>query len=200
MKDSLWRQHYLIELTYADNFRLVEDSIRGRNLKILEVGCGTGFMSLELARMGHDVVGIDSSQKIIRIARRTMETDPYSKTRGCLRYEVADFNKWSDIPGTYDVVLFSRVLHDLPHPKNILFRACRLLKNGGRVVCLEYAYDRIDRRGATWLYQIRRALELTPSHSPPPPHHPSQRPDPITKDNLHPTKDHTNKFDQTKHP
>src|SRR2546426_1017946 len=97
MKDSLWRQPYLIELTYADNFRLVEDSIRGRNLKILEVGCGTGFMSLELARRGHDVVGIDPNQKIIRIARRTMETDPYSKTRGSLRYEVADFNKWSDI-------------------------------------------------------------------------------------------------------
>src|SRR5207245_7374314 len=161
MKDSLWRQPYLIELTYADNFHLVKDSIRGRNLKILEVGCGTGFMSLELARRGHDVVGIDSNQKIIRLARRTMETDPYSKTRGSLRYEVADFNKWSDIPGTYDVVLFSRVLHDLPHPKNILFRACRLLKNGGRVVCLEYAYDRTDRRSATWLYQIRRALELT---------------------------------------
>jgi 2-polyprenyl-3-methyl-5-hydroxy-6-metoxy-1,4-benzoquinol methylase len=62
MKDSLWRQPYLIELTYADNFRLVENSIRGRNLRILEVGCGTGFMSLELARMGHDVVGIDSNQ------------------------------------------------------------------------------------------------------------------------------------------
>jgi len=105
-------------------------------------------MSLELARMGHDVVGIDPNEKIIRIARRTMETDPYSRTRGRLRCEVADFNKWSDGPGTYDVVLFSRVLHDLPHPKKILFKAHRLLKNGGRLVCLEYAYDRIDRGAA----------------------------------------------------
>ena len=200
MKDSLWRQPYLIELTYADNFHLVEDSIRGRNLKILEVGCGTGFMSLELARMGHDVVGIDSNQKIIRIARRTMETDPYSKTRGCLRYEVADFNKWSDIPGTFDVVLFSRVLHDLPHPKNILFRACRLLKNGGRVVCLEYAYDRIDRRGATWLYQIRRALELTGWYSSHLPENPREGVDCIMKENLYGRKEHINKFEEMKHP
>src|SRR3989442_6944562 len=200
MKDSLWRQPYLIELTYADNFRLVEDSIRGRNLKILEVGCGTGFMSLELARMGHDVVGVDSSQKIIRIARRTMETDPYSKTRGCLRYEVADFNKWSDIPGTYDVVLFSRVLHDLPHPKNILFRACRLLKNGGRVVCLEYAYDRIDQRAATWLYQIRRALELTGWYSSHLPENPREGVDCIMKENLYGRKEHINKFKEMKHP
>jgi 2-polyprenyl-3-methyl-5-hydroxy-6-metoxy-1,4-benzoquinol methylase len=112
-------------------------------------------MSLELARMGHDVVGIDMNEKSLRIARRTMETDPHGKTRGDLRYEVADFNEWSDDPATYDVVLFSRVLHDLPHPRKILSRAHHLLKKGGRLVCLEYAYDRMDRRAATWLYQIQ---------------------------------------------
>src|SRR5713226_689360 len=99
MKDSLWRQAYLIELTYAENFRIVRDSIRGQNLKILEIGCGTGFMSLELARMGHNVVGIDSNENIIRVARRTMQSDPYEKTRGELLYEVADFNNWSDESG-----------------------------------------------------------------------------------------------------
>src|SRR5713226_8032099 len=116
MKDSLWRQPYLIELTYAENFRLVRDSIQSQNLKILEVGCGTGFMSLELARMGHDVVGIDSNEEIIRVARRTMQSDPYQKARGGLTYEVSDFNGWSDEPGDYDILLFSRVLHDMLHP------------------------------------------------------------------------------------
>src|SRR6266567_8331871 len=62
MKGSLWRQPYLIELTYAKNFQLVKESIPGKNLKILEVGCGTGFMSLELARMGHYVAAIDQNK------------------------------------------------------------------------------------------------------------------------------------------
>ncbi len=200
MKDSLWRQPYLIELTYADNFRLVEDSIRGRNLKILEVGCGTGFISLELARMGHDVVGIDLNEKIIRIARRTMETDPYNKTRGRLLYEVADFNKWSDVPGTYDVVLFSRVLHDLPHPGNTLARAHRLLKNGGWVVCLEYAYDGMDRSAATWLYQIRRTLELTGWYSSHLPEDPEEGVESILRENLYGRKEHINKFEEMRLP
>ncbi len=200
LKDSLWRQPYLIELTYADNFRLVENSIRGRNLKILEVGCGTGFMSLELARMGHDVVGIDPNEKIIRIARRTMETDPYSKTRGLLRFEIADFNKWSDAPGTYDAVLFSRVLHDLPHPRNILSRAHHLLKNRGRLVCLEYAYDRMDRRAATWLYQIRRTLELMGCYSSHLPENPKDGVYSIMKENLYGRKEHINKFEEMRHP
>jgi len=200
MKDSLWRQPYLIELTYADNFHLVQDSIRGRNLKILEVGCGTGFMSLELARMGHDVVAIDSNQKIIRIARRTMETNPYSKTPGSLHYEVADFNKWSDVPRTYDIVLFSRVLHDLSHPRKILSRAHQLLKNRGRLVCLEYAYDRIDRRAATWLYQIRRVLELAGWYPSRLPRNPKEGVDRIMNENLYGRKEHINKFEAMRHP
>jgi ubiquinone/menaquinone biosynthesis C-methylase UbiE len=200
MKDSLWRQPYLIELTYDDSFRLVENSIRGRNLRILEVGCGTGFMSLELARMGHDVVGIDLNEKIIRLARRTMETDPYAKSRGDLRYEVADFNKWTDAPGTYDIVLFSRVLHDVPYPRNILSRAHHLLKNRGRLICLEYAYDRMDRRAATWLYQIRRALELTGEYSSHLPESPKEGVDSIVKENLYGRKEHINKFEEMRHP
>jgi ubiquinone/menaquinone biosynthesis C-methylase UbiE len=200
MKASLWRQPYLIQLTYADNFYLVEDSIRGRNLRILEVGCGTGFMSLELARMGHDVVGIDPNENIIRIARRTMETDPYNKTRGGLRYEIMDFNEWSDDPGSYDVVLFSRVLHDLRQPKKILFKAHRLLKDKGKLICLEYAYDRIDRRAATWLYQIGRVLELASWYSSHLPEDPKEGVESILRGNLYGRKKHINKFEEMRRP
>ncbi len=157
-------------------------------------------MTLELARMGHDVVGIDSNEKIISIAKRTMETDPYSKTRGDLRYELADFNKWSDASGTYDAILFSRVLHDLPHPRKILSRAHHLLKNGGRIVCLEYAYDRMDRRAATWLYQIKRALELTGWYSSHLPENPKEGVDRIMEANLYGRKEHINKFEEMRQP
>ncbi len=201
MKDSLWRQPYLIELTYAENFRLVRDSIRGKNLKILEIGCGTGFMSLELARMGHDVVGIDSNENIIHVARRTMQSDPYEKTRGDLRYEVAEFNNWSDESGKYDILLFSRVLHDMLHPEKILSKARKLVKNGGRLVCLEYAYDRLNRRAAIWLYQIRRALELTGWYPPPHlPENPETGVNQILRENFTGRKEHINRFEEMRKP
>jgi ubiquinone/menaquinone biosynthesis C-methylase UbiE len=200
MKDSLWRRPYLIELTYADNFHLVRDSIRGNNLKILEIGCGTGFMSLELARMGHDVVGIDRNERILRLARRTMETDPYQKTRGGLRYETADVDKWSDFGEKYDLVLFSRVLHDLSHPRTTLSNANRLLKSGGRLVCLEYAYDRMDRRAATWLYQVRRTLELAGWYSSHLPEDPEEGVESLMRENLYGRKEHINTFEEMKQP
>ncbi|GAB4372659.1 MAG: hypothetical protein Kow0042_16070 [Calditrichia bacterium] len=38
--------------------------------KVLDVGCGTGGFALRLARKGHQVTGVDLSEKMIRVARR----------------------------------------------------------------------------------------------------------------------------------
>src|SRR6266581_4277493 len=131
MKGSLWRRASLVKLTHAQNCQLLTGSISGRNLKILDVGCGTGFISLELSRMGHDVLGLDRSERMIEIANRTKKTG--DSGGGKLRYEIADFDKWSGVAGAYDVVMFSRVLHDLPNPENVLLKVQRLLKRRGKL-------------------------------------------------------------------
>jgi len=43
--------------------------------RVLDAGCGTGAMSLELSRRGADVVGIDLAPEIIRFARETLPAD-----------------------------------------------------------------------------------------------------------------------------
>lgn len=160
MKGSLWRQPYLVQLTRGENFRLVKEAIQRKNLRILEVGCGTGFMSLELARIGHYVTAIDRNKDLVSLAERTRRADPYKKSLGGLSYETADFNTWTGRPGNYDVVLFCRILHDMPHPSRVLAKAREQLNDRGRLVCLEYAYDQMNRRAAAWIYQIRRILEV----------------------------------------
>ncbi|MBK7329949.1 MAG: class I SAM-dependent methyltransferase [Dehalococcoidia bacterium] len=42
---------------------------------VLEVGCGTGRIALELARNGHEVTGIDPSAAMLAIARAKAEAD-----------------------------------------------------------------------------------------------------------------------------
>ena len=37
--------------------------------RVLDVGCGTGIHSIELARRGYEVLGVDLSQKMIEVAR-----------------------------------------------------------------------------------------------------------------------------------
>ena len=159
MKGSLWRRAAFVELTHKPNCKLLTSAIKGKNLDILDVGCGTGFISLELARSGHSVLGLDKNETMIGIAKRSRDKTGNS-VKGRLKYEVANFAKWSGTKQSYDVILFSRILQDLPKPRNVLMKAHRLLKKHGQLVCLEYAYDMKDKIAAQWLYQTRKILEI----------------------------------------
>ena len=159
MERSPWRQPYLAELTYGEMFRLVNRFVLGKKLRILEVGCGRGYLSLELARRGHNLMGIDVNEEMIRIAYQTRNTDPYNAGRGMLEYEVSDFTVWNIVDGKFDLAIFNRVLHHIPQPGRALEKVLSLLDPKGRVICIEYAYDQFDGRSATWFYHIRRILE-----------------------------------------
>ena len=39
--------------------------------RVLDAGCGTGRVAVELARRGHDVVGVDSDASMLEVARRS---------------------------------------------------------------------------------------------------------------------------------
>ena len=48
--------------------RLV-DALAGRSARILDAGCGTGRVGGELARLGHQVIGVDIDGELIEAAR-----------------------------------------------------------------------------------------------------------------------------------
>ena len=195
MNGSLWRRAFLVKLTHAPNARLLTGSISGRNLKILDVGCGTGCISLELSRMGHDVLGLDQNERMIEIATRTKKISKSGS--GKLQYEMADFDKWVGTTGAYDAVIFSRVLHDLPDPENALLKAQRILKSRGRILCLEYAYNMMDKKTSAWLYQIRKPLEIQDWYSSPHlPDDPGKGVDLIMREAVTGRKQHINTFEE----
>ncbi|MBU3689820.1 MAG: SAM-dependent methyltransferase [Acidimicrobiales bacterium mtb01] len=50
--------------------RLVRDHFGGRALTVLDAGCGTGRLGIELDRRGHRVIGVDLDPDMIERARR----------------------------------------------------------------------------------------------------------------------------------
>jgi len=159
MKDSPWRQPYLARLTFGEVHNLVDEYIFGQRLRILDVGCGRGWLSLELAREGHDVIGIDYSKEMIQNAKRTMDTDPYKDERGKLEFQISDFSQWNHPSESFDLVIFSRSLHHIPQPSKAVRKAYDLLKKDEQIICIEYAYDRLDKKTAAWIYSVRRSLQ-----------------------------------------
>ncbi|MEV4148621.1 class I SAM-dependent methyltransferase [Amycolatopsis sp. NPDC049691] len=96
--------------------------------KVVDLGCGTGSLSLLLAEAGHDVRGIDSSPAMLDVARE--------KARGAVDFRLGDA---ADPPTgeTYDVVLARHVLWAMPDPGAALENWVKLLKPGGRLILVE---------------------------------------------------------------
>src|SRR6202048_1309162 len=80
--------------------------LAGRSaLGVLDAGCGTGFLSLELAARGHRVAGIDFAPAMLAEARRK------AAERGlAIRYEAADAEQLPFAAGEFDLVISRHVL------------------------------------------------------------------------------------------
>jgi 2-polyprenyl-3-methyl-5-hydroxy-6-metoxy-1,4-benzoquinol methylase len=129
--------------------------------KILEVGCGNGYLSLELARDGHEVIGLDQSKEILDMAERTRAAHPDTPGFGKLTYECANISTWQAPEGSFDIIIVNRMLHHLHHLQPALAQVKRLLSNEGLFICQDYAYDRLDDQTASWMYSMQRLLFLS---------------------------------------
>jgi ubiquinone/menaquinone biosynthesis C-methylase UbiE len=156
-----WRTVSMIELSALDTYQFVKSMLTYPAQKILEIGCGNGYLSLELARDGHDVIGIDLSQDIIEVAERSKTAHPDTAGFGSLRYICADVNTWQAADASFDCVIFNRSLHHIGELQKTMANVKRLLKSGGKLICQDYAYDRFDEKTACWMYQMQRLLFLS---------------------------------------
>jgi SAM-dependent methyltransferase len=127
--------------------------------RVLDVGCGVGALSLEMARAGHDVTAIDPDPSAIELAERSTPDRP-----GRLAYHQGNVATWGADEAGFDVIITSRALHHVPGPAAALERIHHWLRPGGQLVCVDFLHDRFDRRDARWLAQVRGLLEATGSH------------------------------------
>ena len=69
------------------------------------MGCGSGYFSLELARHGYHVIGVDISRKCIESAKQTLKLNN-KKSFGSIEYYVGSEDKLKSL-GKYDGILCS---------------------------------------------------------------------------------------------
>jgi 2-polyprenyl-3-methyl-5-hydroxy-6-metoxy-1,4-benzoquinol methylase len=111
-------------------FSLVGD-FAGR--RVLEIGCGEGVSSVQLAALGARVTGVDLSQTSLDVARRFAEANGVSAEFICKNLETDDLG-WD----SYDVVWCDNILHHVvPALPEVLGKLRAMLRPGGWFIARE---------------------------------------------------------------
>jgi len=115
---------------------------------VLEMGCGTGQLSLFLASADRSVLGADLSRPSLELARAA--ADRYGLADAA--FVETDLRRPGLRAGAFDVVICSGVLHHTPDPRASFASVARLVRPGGVLVIGVY------NRCARWPFRVRRAL------------------------------------------
>jgi len=110
---------------------------------VLDVGCGAGFLSNELARRGFLVTGLDASPASIDLARRHDATSSVTYETG-----VAEDLPYSD--RSFRVVCALDLLEHVENPDRIVAEASRVLVPGGL-----FFFHTFNRNLLSWLVVIK---------------------------------------------
>lgn len=123
-----------VRAAWADRLR---SWLPGRGCDILDLGCGTGSMSLLAAEQGHRVTGVDSSPAMIDLARAKLAGRDAAFLLGdAVEPPVGEQR--------FDVVLVRHVVWALPDPGRALRHWRELLRPGGRLVLVEGVWGAIS--------------------------------------------------------
>ncbi|MFF8928656.1 class I SAM-dependent methyltransferase [Streptomyces longwoodensis] len=104
----------------------------GQRLRVLDVGMGQGTQALRLARLGHQVTGLEQDATMIAAARAALSGEPEG-IRERMRIIEGDGRETGAhfLPGSFDVVLCHGVLMYLQAPDALLAGLARVLAPGG---------------------------------------------------------------------
>ena len=107
-----------------------------RPLDALDAGCGTGFLSFELAARGHRVTGVDFAPAMLAQARRKAAQQNFP-----VRFEEADAERLPFPSASFDLAISRHLLWTLPHPEAAIDEWIRVLRPGGRLVVIDGQFN-----------------------------------------------------------
>lgn len=116
---------YIIELLKLDE---------EKKFSLLDLGCGSGWTSIMLAKLGLEVTGTDIAPEMIKIAKENAKKENLKINFLVLDSEKINFKE------KFDRVLSYDTLHHVPNDQRVLKNAYRGLKKGGLILIVEPSY------------------------------------------------------------
>jgi ubiquinone/menaquinone biosynthesis C-methylase UbiE len=104
-------------------------------LRVLDVGCGPGDLSIRISQNCHEVWGVDVTPEMIQIAEEKTASAPAN-----VYFQQADA---CDLPfenHSFDTVMSINALQTMTRPEMALMEMSRVLKPGGELLLITYCY------------------------------------------------------------
>lgn len=159
-----WREPEFGKIVWFPTLeKIIRQSVANSG-RVLEVGCGHGMLSLELARNGLAVRGIDLSPRCIQVAEAFRKKAGLKKTDGHLEYACGDFLALELAPQSYNTIVFFRSLHHFPNFKAAVRKSHALLAPRGQIIICEPIRRKFTRESAQIALVLRTILPTWQSY------------------------------------
>lgn len=132
----------------------IASSFGDRAVRVLDVGCGAGFLTNELAKRGHQVTGLDTSAESLEVAAHHDST-------GTVTYVAGDAYALPFADAVFDVVSAMDFLEHVDRPAHAIAEMARVLRPGGLLF-----FHTFNRSWLAWLVVIK-GVEWFVKNTPP---------------------------------
>lgn len=121
-----------------------------KGAKILDVCTGTGKQAFAFGKKGFDIVGIDFSEEMLRIAVRKNRYDN-------VRFTIGDAENLPFKEDHFDVSCISFGLHEMPElvRKKVVGELIRVTKPHGKIIIVDYALPEGEIRRFLFYHFVR---------------------------------------------
>lgn len=153
---EVYDRHAVIQQRMAHRIMQTLEENRVEAGSILELGCGTGYLTQLLSEYFPDagLVGMDLSKRMVATARE--------RTGNRVRYWVGDVEEEPLGKRCYDLIAANAVVHWLQNPESTLQRLADALQPGGFLVLSVFGPDTLQE--LAWIYDaVEEEMGLPPS-------------------------------------
>ncbi len=132
-------------------------------LDVVDIGCGPGFFSIMLGRLGHRVVSVDSSEGMVRAARKNLR---WHRVDADVRQgDVVSLDGFA--ANSVDAIVSRDVVWTLYDPAAAYRRWLEVLRPGGVLLVYDgnYRSDRPSLKRSAWRGLSRALIRITEGRS-----------------------------------
>ena len=105
----------------------VTENFKDKNIKILDLGCGSGEITLTLAKLGYTGDALDNSMGMLNICKKRLSNYNWN-------FYLSEAQKTSLKSDNYDIIIASGLIEYYPEDKILLEEITRLLKKNGHLI------------------------------------------------------------------